>query len=168
MSLRDQMLKAGLITEEQAKQAAHKQRVDNKQADPKERAQRSQAQRQQAQAQREAERTRHKEQARESGQQQAAKAQVHQQRQRSLSALEAAYRDGAIAHWEGARRYYYAAEGRVEWLMVSEDVVRKLEAGQAAIVAGERNRQRHVPLSAGAAKRLAEIEPARLIVLHER
>jgi len=166
MSLRDEMLKAGLITEEQAKQSAHKKRVDNKRTDRKERQQTQQAQQDEVRRQKDAERARHQELARERQAQDADKEQTLREQQRRGTGLEAAYRDGAIPNWEGARRYYYAAHGKVEWLMVTDDVSRKLEAGQAAICAGERNPQRHVPLSAGAARKLLELAPERVLVLH--
>lgn len=167
MSLRDQMLKAGLITEEQARRTAHKQRVDNKRGDPKERQQRRQATQEEVAQQKQAERARHQQQSRERQQQEAAKQQTLQTRQRQTTALEQAYRDGAISNWEGGRRYCYAAaDGRVDWLMVTDDVGRKLEAGQAAICAGERNRARPVVLNAGAARKLRELDPSRVLVLH--
>lgn len=167
MSLRDQMLKAGLITEEQARQTAHKQRVESKRTDRKTKQQRQEAARNEVRQQQEAERARHREQSRERQQAEAQREQGLQERQRRTAAIEAAYREGELGKWEGARRYYYAAHGRVDWLMVTDDVARRLEQGQAAIVAGERNAQRHVPLKAAAARKLAELEPARLLVLHE-
>jgi uncharacterized protein len=166
MSLRDQMLKAGLITEEQAKRSAHTERVDRKRSDPKERAQRQQAARDEVKQAQEAERTRHRQQSRAQQQEQSAKERDQAQQQRQLSGLEAAYREGAIPSWEGARRYYYAAEGRVDWLMVSEEAGRRLESGQAAICAGERNRQRPVVLTASAAHHLQELAPDRVLVWH--
>jgi hypothetical protein len=166
MSLRDEMLKAGLITEEQAKQAAHKQRTDNKRTDRKERQQQQQAKQAEVRRQQEAERARHQELARERQAQEAEKAKTLQAQQHHGSVLEQAYRDGAIPNWAGARRYYYAAHGKVEWLMVTDDVSRKLEAGQAAICAGERNAQRHLPLNLGAARKLQELAPERVLVLH--
>jgi hypothetical protein len=168
MSLRDQMLKAGLITEEQARRTAHKQRVDNKRTDPKERDQRRQATRQEVQQQKEAERARDQEASRQQQHQQTAREQELQHKQHQLSAQGQAYRDGAIANWEGARRYCYAAEGRVDWLMVTDDVGRKLENGLAAIVASENNPRRHIVLAAGGARKLREISPQRVLVWHEQ
>lgn len=167
MSLRDEMLKAGLITEEQAKRAAHKQRVDRKRTDPKERTQRKQAAQAEVQRQQQRERTRHQEQARTRNAEAAAKEQQLSEQQRTLSALETAYREGAMPHWEGARRYCYAAQGKVEWIMVSEEAGRRLEQGQAAICASERNPRRHVVLNAAAARRLSEIAPERVVVWHQ-
>jgi uncharacterized protein len=166
MSLRDQMLKAGLITEEQAKRAAHKQRVDKKRSDPKERAQQKQAAEQEVRRQQEAERQKHREQSREQQVQQAERQQGLSAQQHRAANIAAAYRDGSIASWEGARRYCYAVNGRIEWLLVSDDVGRKLEAGQAAIVAGERNPQRHIVLLAGGALKLRDVAPERVLVLH--
>ena len=166
MSLRDQMLKAGLITEEQAKRAAHKQRVDKKRSDPKERAQQKQASQEEVRRQQEAERARHREQSRERQAQESGRQQSLSEQQRRAAAIVAAYRDGALANWEGARRYCYAVQGRIEWLLVSDDVGRKLEAGQAAIVMGERNPARHLVLLAGAALKLRELAPERVLVLH--
>ncbi len=166
MSLRDQMLKAGLITEEQAKRAAHSQRVEKTRSDPKERAQHKQASQEEVRRQREAERAGHREQSHQQQAQQVERQQSLSEQQRRSAAIVAAYRDGAIASWEGARRYCYAVQGRIEWLLVSDDVGRKLEAGLAAIVSGERNPQRHAVLLAGAALKLRELAPERVLVLH--
>jgi uncharacterized protein len=166
MSLRDQMLKAGLITEEQAKRSAHKQRVETKHTDRKERDQRREASKAEVERQQQAEREQNQRASRQQQEQEVAKQQALQVRQRELSALEQAYRDGAIPNWEGNRRYYYAAGGRIDWLMVSDDAGRRLEAGQAAICAGERNRARPVLLTAAAALKLRELDAARVWVLH--
>jgi len=51
---------------------------------------------------------------------------------------------------------------------VSEEASRRLESGQAAICAGERNRQRHIVLTAGGAHRLQEAAPDRVLVWHRQ
>lgn len=171
MSLRDEMLKAGLITEEQAKRGAHQQRQENKReakhTDKRQRQAQHEAKQQEARQRQDAEREQQRAEARARQAVQDQREQALQEGQRQASALSTAYREGVPAKWEGARRYYYAAHGRVEVLMVSDDVGRKLESGQAAIVAAERNPQRHVPMLSGAARRLRELDPARILVWHE-
>ena len=167
MSLKEQMLKAGLITEQEAKQVTHKTRVEHKKTDRKHReaeAEKSAAQlesQKQAEIQKDRERNRTREEERkqaESG---------HQERQRSGSALSLVYKDGLIGKWAGQRRYYFAQEGRVEFLLVSDDVGRKLENGQAAIVQGEKNPARLCLMTGGAARKLSELEAGRIVTFHE-
>jgi hypothetical protein len=167
MSLRDQMLKAGLITEDQAKRAAHTQRVDKKRTDRKTREAEQTAQSEEARRAKDAERAQHREQAAAQQTEQSERDRARSERQKRATAIEAAYREGAIASWEGNRRYCYAANGRIEWLSVNDDVARKLEAGHAAIVAGEKNPQRHAVLLAGGAKTLAELAPERVLTWHQ-
>ena len=166
MSLKEQMLKAGLITEQQAKQSSHKKRVDDKKSGHQARQQAKEAAA--AEVRKQTERQKGEDRQRSRGQQEAEqdKQRTLQTRQQNESALAAAYREGAVDKWEGPRRYYYAVQGRIDYLMVSDDVSRRLERGQIAIAAGERNPARRSLLTAPAARKLEEIDPARILVLH--
>ena len=166
MSLKEQMLKAGLITEQQARQATHKQKVVNKKTGRKERERQSEQTRRELEAGRQAERK--EDQARESGRgaERGREEAERQSGQRRQSALSATYREGLIEKWEGPRRYYYARDGRVDYLMVSDAIARRLENGQAAIAASEKNPNRPTLLNAGAAKKLREAAPERIIAFH--
>ncbi|MEE8435309.1 MAG: DUF2058 family protein [bacterium] len=166
MSLKEQMLKAGLITEQQAKRATHSQKVDSKKTGRKERERQSEQTRREQEAARQAERERDK--AREAGRG-AERGREESERQsghRHRSAVSAPYREGLIEKWEGPRRYYYLRDGRVDYLLVSDDIARRLENGQAAIVVGEKNPGRPCLLNAGAAKKLSEAAPERIITFH--
>ena len=166
MSLKEQMLKAGLISESEARQATHKKRVDDKVAGRQQREQRAAAARRDVERQQESAKARDQRLGRDHQARQAKSEQERQVGQRQESAVAAAYREGGIANWEGTRRYYYAVNGRIDFVMVSEEAGRKLEAGQAAIVASERNPARHILLAAGAARRLRDIAPERVVVCH--
>lgn len=160
------MLKAGLITEQQARQATHKQKVVNKKTGRKERERASEQTKGELEAAKQAERE--QDQAREAGRgaERGREEAERQSGQRHRSALSAAYSEGLIEKWEGPRRYYYARDGRVDYLMVSDDIARRLENGQAAIAAAEKNPNRPTLLNAGAAKKLAEAAPERIIAFH--
>lgn len=166
MSLKEQMLKAGLITEEEARRTTHKKRVEDKKSGHKARQQARETTR--AEAREQTERQKDQDRQRSSARREVEQDKQHtlQKKQHSESALAAAYREGAVANWEGPRRYYYAVEGRIDYLMVTEDVSRRLERGQIAIAAGERNPARRSLLTAPAARKLREIDPARILVLH--
>ena len=168
MSLKEQMLKAGLITEKEAREATHKTRVAHKKTDRRQReaeAEKSKtALKRQKQSESEGDRAsnRAREEARkrtESG---------HQDRQRGESAFSAVYREGLIAKWEGPRRYYFAQDGRVEYLLVSDEAGRRLEHGRAAIVRGEKNPARLCLMNGGAAKKLRGLDPGRIVTFHEQ
>jgi uncharacterized protein YaiL (DUF2058 family) len=166
MSLRDQMLKAGLISEKEAHQAEHKKRVRNKQTGGEEARREEEARRREVERERERERAAHREQARErqGGQEQRERARQAEQKRQAV--IQAAYREGLVANSEGPRRYHYAVQGRIELLMVTEEAGRRLEAGQLAIALGERQPERHCLLTAGAAKKLQEVAPECVLVFH--
>ncbi len=166
MSLKEQMLKAGLISESEARQAMHKKRVDDKAAGRQQREQRAAAARREVERQQESAKARDQRLGRERQARQGKSEQERQAGQSRESAIATAYREGGIANWEGARRYYYAVNGRIDFVMVTEEAGRKLEAGQAAIVASERNPARHILLAAGAARRLQDLAPERVVVCH--
>ncbi len=166
MSLKEQMLQAGLITEKQAKQSSHKERVRTKteghkakQRD-KERAQDEVKRQQQAGS----------EQDRQRGAENRAveteRAKRHEGKQKRQSVIEAAYREGALSNWSGNRRYYFAVGKRIDALQVSDDVARKLEAGQAAIVKAEKGNGAPRVLGAGAARTLREVAPEKVLTFH--
>lgn len=165
-TLQDELLKAGLVSEEQARQAKHDKRRRRKQETPAERerqaeeARRAHEQEQAARA--EADRQREAERNAEAAKRQ----EQHRTRQQRESALAAVYRDGTLAGWEGNRRYYFANGSALNYVMVSEDAVRKLEAGQAAIAAGPGKTGQPVVVTATAARTLREVAPERLLAFH--
>ena len=166
MSLKEQMLKAGLITEQEAKRATHSQKVVNKKTGRKERERASEQTRRELEAGQQAGRERDKVREAGRGPERGREEGERQSGQRQRSAVSAAYREGLIEKWEGPRRYYYARDGRVDYLLVSDDIARRLENGQAAIAAGEKNPQRPCLLNAGAAQKLTEAAPERVIAFH--
>jgi uncharacterized protein YaiL (DUF2058 family) len=166
MSLRDQMLKAGLISEKEARQAEHRKRVKSKQTHGEEPRREADARRQEVERERERERAAHRQREGERQSEQEKRERGRQAAQKRQAAIEAAYREGLVGNSDGPRRYYYAVQGRIELMMVSDEVGRRLEAGQLAIVQGERLPQRHCLLNAGAAKKLREVAPERILAFH--
>jgi len=166
MSLKDQLLKAGLVTEKQAREAGHKHKQVDKKAGHKARQAAKEAAAAEARAQAEKQKAADQAlEARKAEERLAANAQLSE-KQRHRSAIEAAYHEGKVDKWEGPRRYHYACEGRIEILMVNDDAGRKLEGGHLAIVQGEKRPHRHVLLLAGAARKLREAAPERVLVWH--
>lgn len=166
MSLKEQMLKAGLITEQDVKRATHKEKVVNKETGRRERERQQEEKRRKLESERQAEQAKDRDREQERG---AKRGQVEAERQsdqRQRSAISAPYSEGLIEKWGGPRRYYFVQEGRVDFLMVTEEIARRLEQGQVAIVGAEKNPRRPVLLNAGAAKKLKEIAPERLYAFH--
>ena len=163
--LKEQLLKAGLITEEQSKRVSHEKRVDSKKLGRGEReslsrkaraeAEREKTKRAEADRQRERERRKNLEH----------KTLEQQVRQRGEAIWETALREGQLSHWEGPKKYYFSDGGRIEYLSVTDEARGQLESGGAAIV---RLRDgRFTLLHAGAARKLAVTVPSRLVTFHE-
>src|SRR5262249_61965249 len=86
---------------------------------------------------------------------------------RNAAQLESALREGRVEHWEGQRTYYFMArEGVLEFLNVSDDASRRLSEGKAAIVRNADPRAPYALLHAGAAEKLAEVAPERIVTWH--
>ncbi|MDH5752440.1 MAG: DUF2058 domain-containing protein [Deltaproteobacteria bacterium] len=166
MSLKEQMLKAGLITEKQARQVDHRQKVQTKKQGHAVKETRARESREEAQRQQREKQQRDRELMERQNQKRAGEEQVLGQKARQLTRLEKAYREGVLANWEGSRRYYYNNDGRVDFLMVSDETARKLEAGQAAIVRGPGSSPHPTILNAAALLVLREEEPGRVVTYH--
>lgn len=166
MSLKEQMLQAGLITEKQAKQTTHKERVSTK-TDGRSAKQREQeVARKDVQRQQQAARTQDQQRNAQKRATETQVAQGHQDKQKRQSVIQAAYREGALSRWSGNRRYYFVVGTRIDALQVSDEVARKLEAGQAAIAKPEKNSGTPTVLSASAARSLREVAPERVLTFH--
>lgn len=166
MSLKEQMLKAGLITEQQARQATHKERVTDKKTAGKDRAARAEAARKEAREQAEKQKALDRERARaEQGAREAKgrdAGELHQRREVAKKAV----REGELTRWGGTRTYYFEDGKRVEYLKVSDEAARKLEAGQAAIVLRNPGGKTYTVIEGASARQLQEAAPDRVIVFH--
>ena len=116
--LREQMLKAGLISKKQAQQSAHGNRVEKKKADPKQRERNAQARKEIETRDAEAQKTRDRQLAAERNESQQRKGRKLGERQRLESVMETALRDGALPKWWGAKTYYFQDGQMVESLLV--------------------------------------------------
>ncbi len=167
MNLRDQMLKAGLISEEQAKRAGHQKRVKAKQAGHKEAEQAQRKTDQEA-----ARRAREERQAKDRDLnlrvkvEADGKARSLNEKQRAKDALEKALREGVLPSWEGNRTYHFADGGLIRTIRVTEEAARRLEAGKAAIARLPGRENAYTVLHAGAATALNEADPTRIAVFH--
>ena len=126
-SLRDQLLKAGVVDKKAAARAAHDQRVENK-AKGREGLQAEKAAREaKAEEDLKAQRARDKER--------------EKQRKAEQEARDQAFRVAQIAdtgtynkRWNGPRMYYYETrDGRVPYLEISDEVQGLLDRGSLAI-----------------------------------
>ena len=149
-SLRDQLLKMGLVDEAQAKKAAHDRRRTNKQKGragvQAERAERSAELEQQAQDKRRADKAR--EQARAETREDA------ERRNQAQQILES----GRVSIKSGRRRFYYESrDGRVPYLEMDEQQAAQIEKGALALC--ETPDGRISLANAEAAARLAELAP---------
>ena len=163
--LRDQLLKAGLITPEQAKKAGHEKRQDSKRLGHEGKAKQAEARgeeaRQQQRQRKEQDRKRGEAEQRQHQQAESGK----QERQHQKTLVERALREGALPRWEGNRPYYFSDGKQILFLLVNEEAARLLEAGKAAIVRAE-GRTRYALVQSGFALELAEGAPERLVTFH--
>ncbi len=168
-TLKDQMLKAGLVSKKDAKRAAHSQRVETKQTGREEIERRAEAERAALALQVEQQREADRRLAAQRKTEQEAREQALQAELRAAAQIDAALRDGRIEHWEGNRSYYFIAQGQeIEFLGVSDDAARRLAEGKAAIVRTGDPRSPFTLLHAGAAQRLRELAPGRIAAWHEQ
>jgi hypothetical protein len=166
-TLKDQMLKAGLVSKKDAKRAAHSQRVETKQAGREEIERRAAQERAALALQVERQREEDRRLAAQRKAEQDSREQALQAALRTAAQIDAALREGRIEHWEGNRSYYFIAQGQeIEFLGVSDDAARRLAEGKAAIVRTGDPRAPYTLLLAGAAQRLKELAPERVMVLH--
>ncbi len=170
MSLKDELVKAGLVSAKQARQVAHRERVERKQSGQQPGAAPAQdeaaARAEEVRREREAQRARDQQLAREQQARQAEREREIQERERRTAQLEAALRDGRIENWQGARTYYFTDGARIESLSVSDDMARRLQEGTAAIVRSDAPAAPYAPLNAAQALRLRELAPERVVTLH--
>lgn len=167
MSLKEQLLKAGLIDEKQARQAEHRHKQKNKQQPrdtrQKEKVQAAETVRKEAETQK----ARDKALNRERQENQATREKSLQESARALSGTEAAYKEGTLKAWGGNRRYYYLHGTVVDYMLVNEEAGRKLEQGLAAIVKPPKGKGAFILVTSGAAKRLLQLEADRVITYHQ-
>lgn len=166
-SLRDEMLKAGLVSKKDAKRAAHTQRVETKETGREEIERRAAEERAAIAKQAEAQRERDREAAAKAKAEQDTREQALQGQARLAAQIDAAYREGRVEHWEGQRTYYFTiGEREIQFLTVSDDASRRLSEGKAAIVRGPDPKAPYTLLHAGAAEKLAEVAPDRIVTWH--
>ena len=164
MSLKEQMLKAGLIDEAQAKRAEQEKREKKKKSSHKQQEQERQKARQQVAKQAEAKREQDRQREQE---RQAQTRQQSVEKQEGTSIRQTVFRDGLLANWQGQKRYHFEEKGRVQFIDVSETVQQKLEQGRAAIARRPNTGQQYEVISKNAAEILKESQPELLIVFHD-
>jgi len=171
--LRSQLLKAGLVSEDQVRKAEKgkfKERRGSRSTKDASKAQRE-ADRRRAELEeakredRERQRRVHEERERK------VREQAARERQLELAAEEArgVIKESAIAlDPEATVRYSYAPSGRsVKTILVTAEQQRQLGAGQLGIVRPHANLEQLVLLPREAALRLRECAPEKLLLLHE-
>jgi len=166
MDLKDQLVKAGLVSAKQARQTAHQERVERKQDRGADAKREAQARAEEVLRQKEEQRVRDQALNRERLAQQAEGEREAQAGQRRQAQIESALRDGRIESWSGLRSYYFQDGTRLELLQVSDEVARMLQDGKAAIVRTFDPRAPYTVLQAGPAQRLREAAPERIVTLH--
>ena len=163
--LRDQMLKAGLISEDQAKRGAHEKRQRNKQLGRDGREQEEKARREEVRRADQQKAQQDKQRASEHVDKQKEKEHAVQEKQRKQALIERALAEGALPRWEGQRTYYFRDGKEVLYLLVIDEAARLLESGKAAIVRGP-GRTRYTVIQSGAALELVQGAPERVVTFH--
>ncbi len=166
-TLREQLLKSGLITEKDAKQSAHQKRLDTKQAGRGELEKQARAAEKEANRQAEERKARDKRLNEQTKIRQAEKESGIQDQQRRSAALTSALENGVLANWEGNRRFYFQDGKMVEFLMVKDEVARHLESGKAAIIRRSLSGSEYLVIHAGAARPLKESAPGHIVLFHD-
>ena len=164
--LKEQMLKAGLITEDQAKRSTHKQKQQNKKLGREGREQRKRQTQEEARGQAKVQADADRQRGQKQQENQKQKEQKQQGRQREQTTISKALDGGAVANWEGPRTYYFSDGGEIVYLKVTDTAAKMLEGGKAAIVKAK-TRSRYTLIVSGAAKELLEAEPARVVTFHQ-
>ena len=166
MDLKEQLLKAGLVSQKQARQAAHRDRVVRKQ-DGGESAQReAETRAEEARRQKEADRVRDQEIARQQAAKQAERELALKEQAHRQSAIDAALREGRIENWNGNRTYYFVDGTRIESLQVSETAANLMQDGRAAIVRSGDPRAPYMLINSAGAVRLKEADAGRIVTFH--
>jgi len=170
--LRSQLLKAGLVTEEQVRKAESKKRKAKRQeprkgarsfTEPEE--QRRQRELEEAR-QRDRDEQRRKHQARE--QARLAKAEAERKvREAAESARRIIERSGLAPDAEGAVRYNFVETGVVRTLSISEQQRKQLSRGELGIARPHARLQQYVLVDRAAAQELRQVCPEKLVLLHE-
>ena len=166
MSLKEQMLKAGLITEKQAKQADHKEKQRTKKTGIKGRQQEKKKSVDEAQNQLNAQRQKDKQREEADNARREGEEKARQEAQKRQSTMDAIFKDGQVRHWGGQTRYYYLNGKVVDYLLVKDDVATQLEQGQVAIAISLYGHPVPILLKASAATQLREIAPDQLLAFH--
>ena len=158
--LRDQLLKAGVVSKKQARKAAHEKRtrakkigrdaVETERATDKERV--------------EAEREANRAQDRERERQREAARTARQTPLKAAQIVESGRLEGRI---HGPRRFYFESrDGRVPFLEVSDETAGRLEVGRAALV--ESSEGALTIIQPDAAHKIVALDPKWLRVWHPR
>lgn len=167
-TLGDQMVKAGLVSKKDAKRAAHDRRVETKQVGREVLEHRAAQERAALAHQAAQEQERDRQAAARRQAEQDARGQARQAQARKAAQIEAALREGKLENWEGTRTYFFVARGKeIEFLNVTEDAARRLSEGKAAIVLTGDPRAPYTLLHAGAAQRLKDAAPERIVCWHQ-
>jgi uncharacterized protein YaiL (DUF2058 family) len=167
MSLKDQLVKAGLVSEQQARQSAHTERKKRKEPGGAEDRVAAEARRQVVEREREAQRARDRELARGRQKELARRQEEAAARDSRHAQIEAAIRLGRIESWAGTRTYYFQVGSHLESLSVNDDAAKRLQEGRAAIVRTGDLRQPYMLLHSAQAMVVRQIESGRVVVLHE-
>lgn len=165
--LRQQLVEAGLVSEEDARKAAHAGRVSSKPRKPADREKQAEAARQQHKKEQANQRNHDRQQELVRRATRAQTEAGHQARQKRDSAVAKSTRNGGLENWEGRRTYHFQVGTRIESLRVNDEAARRLEEGKAAIVGREDGKPGYSIITSGAAS-LMEDAAADLIVCWHR
>ena len=165
-SLREQLVKAGLVSEKEAKASAHRQRVKEARTRPEARKNQPRGTATEQRPEEEARKARDRKLNEEAKTRQGKKEQAVQETQKGKSVLDRAFREGSLERWGGARTFYFQDGTRIEFLRVTEEAARRLEAGTAAIVRLSPGTAQYTLLAAGPAKEVRAVSPETVVVLN--
>ena len=156
MNLRDQLKKAKLLSDKQARQLAHEARVERKEKG------REQLEGEQQQRQDEVRALR--EQDREQTRREQAAAEARRKQREELAAVEALLQAAKKPGPGTVKFYFAAADGSLPWLELSPREAQEVRAGQLCVVRGgprATHTYRLLPIEVG--KRVARVRPDAIV-----
>jgi uncharacterized protein YaiL (DUF2058 family) len=149
-SLREQLLKAGLVTEQQARQSAHNQRTDRKKQGREVVEAERQARREKVAAEQQAKR--------EADRQREASRRTSAVDRETENRVRQIVTSGKLERTRGPRRFYFLTrDDRVPFVEIGDEVGARLERGQAAVA--ESPEGELTLIDGDSAKRVAELDP---------
>ena len=162
MSLKDELLKANLISKKQLKRIAHEQRMEKQRLGKKGIEEKKEKEKNEIKAKQEAQKKQDQEQAKKLNEER-----LEKERKAKIHNL---ITEGRIKTEGGPRRFYFVSlDGKIPFLSLADSLAKKLERGQAGIVElGEWPRSHFIIVKREAAEKLKKLKTGKICFFNEK